>query len=430
MALTKKEREKLFIEQRTAELTAAGKPVNTAALSARFAELGATPEGRQQITAKVQLSQGSAPAPAAPADAVYGGGVDVGASTGSFIDLGPLDKALQGMQQDPTFWEFIGQTQPNEFKPGGSNGVPLKPKPGAGNGGGGAGNGGGGGESTGSTGDKDALATINAMLSKYGLGSLAGQLWNMHLNKEVNITNEDAIAYVLKDTPAWQERFAGNIGRKASGYAELSPSTYIAMEETYKRVLKVNDMPAGFYDNQEALNKLIAGDIDAKEFNDRIGYARSIVYDAPASVKAQMQELYGISEGMLVAHFIDPKQADPLLKEQERTARIGAASLERAGMQLTREQATDLAKRGYTEEQAKAGFSDVAALGELKQTLAGEESVTQNEMIGASFGYNTDAQNKLRKNQRRRVAEFEGGGSFAKSQGIGGSIKSGVGGPE
>jgi len=375
-----------------------------------------------------------------PADAAYGGGVDVGASTGSWIDLNPLDKALQGMQQDPTFWEFIGQPQPNEFKPGGSNGIPLPEKPsgsggdggsGSGDDGGDGGDGGGdGGGSTGSTGNKDALATINAVLSKYGLGSLAGQLWNMHLNKEVDITNEDAIAYVLKDTPAWQERFAGNIGRKAAGLAELSPSTYIGMEEMYKRVLKANDMPAGFYDNQEALNSLIAGDIDSQEFNDRIGYARSIVHDAPASVKAQMQELYGISEGMLVAHFIDPKQADPLLKEQERTARIGAASLERAGMQLTREQATDLAKRGYTEEQAKAGFSDVAALGELKQTLSGEESVTQNEMIGASFGYNTDAQKKLQKNQRRRVAEFEGGGSFAKSQGIGGSIKSGVGGPE
>lgn len=365
-----------------------------------------------------------------------------------FGDLTGLNESILAMQQDSSFWEFMGMPQPDEFKPGGVNApeksVPMyaggdinRPdangnftpyvapaptiKPAAT---------GGGEEPTGSTGNKDALATINAMLSKYGLGSLAGQLWNMHLNKEVNITNEDAIAYVLKDTPAWQERFAGNIGRKAAGYAELSPSTYIGMEEMYKRVLKANDMPTGFYDNQEALNKLIAGDIDSQEFNDRIGYARSIVYDAPASVKAQMQELYGISEGMLVAHFIDPKQADPLLKEQERTARIGAASLERAGMQLSKEQATDLAKRGYTEEQAKAGFSDVAALGELKQTLAGEESVTQNEMIGASFGYNTDAQKKLQKNQRRRVAEFEGGGSFAKSQGIGGSIKSGVGGPE
>jgi len=363
----------------------------------------------------------------------------------SGVDFSNIQLDVLALQQDSRFWESIGVPQPDEFKPGGVNApeesVPMyaggdinrpdangnftpyvAPTPTA--------TGGGGGESTGSTGDKDALATINAMLSKYGLGSLAGQLWNMHLNKEVNITNEDAIAYVLKDTPAWQERFAGNIGRKAAGYAELSPSTYIGMEEMYKRVLKANDMPTGFYDNQEALNSLIAGDIDAQEFNDRIGYARSIVHDAPASVKAQMQELYGISEGMLVAHFIDPKKADPLLKEQERSARIGAASLERAGMQLSKEQATDLAKRGYTEEQAKAGFSDVAALGELKQTLAGEESVTQNEMIGASFGYNTDAQKKLQKNQRRRVAEFEGGGSFAKSQGIGGSIKSGVGGPE
>ena len=57
MALSKQERQELFIQQRTAELQAAGKPVNTAALNARFAELAATPEGRQQITAKVQLAQ-------------------------------------------------------------------------------------------------------------------------------------------------------------------------------------------------------------------------------------------------------------------------------------------------------------------------------------------------------------------------------------
>jgi hypothetical protein len=285
-------------------------------------------------------------------------------------------------------------------------------------------------ESTGSTGSKDALSTINGILSRFGLGALAGQLWNMHLNKEVDITSEDAIAWVLKETPAWKERFAGNISRVAAGYEELSPSTYIGMEEMYKSVLKANGMPTGFYDNQEALNSLIAGDIDAQEFNDRIGFARSIVHDAPASVRAQMQELYGISEGMLVAHFIDPKQADPLLKEQERTARIGAASIERAGMQLTKEQATDLAKRGYTEEQAKTGFSDVASLGELTQTARGEESVTRDEIIGASFGYNTDAQKKLQKKQRRRVSEFEGGGSFASSQGVGGTVKTGVGGPE
>ena len=346
----------------------------------------------------------------------------------SGVDFSGLSESILGMQQDSSFWEFMGMTQPDEFKPGGINGKPLPkkpdpepekdpdPPPATG--------------STGSTGNKDALATINAILAKYKLEALSGQLWNMHLNKEVDITNEDAISYVLKDTPAWKERFAGNIGRVAAGYAELSPSTYIGMEEMYKRVLKTNDMPTGFYDNQEALNSLIAGDIDAKEFNDRIGYARSIVHDAPASVRAQMQELYGISEGMLVAHFIDPKQADPLLKEQERSARIGAASLERAGMQLTKDQATDLTKRGYTEEQAKAGFSDVAALGELKQTMVGEELVTKDEVIGASFGYNTDAQKKLQKNQRRRIAEFEGGGSFAKSQGVGGAIKSGVGGSE
>ena len=64
MALSKQERQQLFVQQRTAELTAAGKPVDTAALTARFNELAATPEGRKQITSKVQLAN----APTAPSE--------------------------------------------------------------------------------------------------------------------------------------------------------------------------------------------------------------------------------------------------------------------------------------------------------------------------------------------------------------------------
>ena len=278
--------------------------------------------------------------------------------------------------------------------------------------------------------EKDALATISGVLSRFGLSSLANTLWGLHLKKEVNIASEDSIAFVLKDAPEWKKRFGGNAARVAAGYEELSPSTYIGMEETYRSILKANGMPAGFYDNQEAMDKLIAGDIDAKEFNDRISYARSIVYDAPAGVKTQMQELFGISEGMLIAHFIDPKEAEPLLKEQERSARIGAASLERAGMQLTRNEATGLAQRGYTPDQASSAFSDISSLGELTQTAQGEESITREETIGASFGYDTTAQKKFKNKQRKRVSEFEGGGNFATSQGIGGSIKTSMAGAE
>jgi hypothetical protein len=278
--------------------------------------------------------------------------------------------------------------------------------------------------------EQDALATISGILDRFGLSSLANTLWDLHLHKQVNIASEDSIAFVLKDAPEWKKRFGGNAGRIAAGYEELSPSTYIGMEETYRNILKANGMPAGFYDNQAAMDKLIAGDIDAKEFNDRISYARSIVYDAPAGVKAQMQELYGISEGMLIAHFIDPKEAEPLLKEQERSARIGAASLERAGMQLTRDEASGLAKRGYTPDQAGTAFSDISSLGEMTQTAQGEELITRDETIGASFGYDTNAQKKFQKRQRKRVSEFEGGGNFATSQGIGGSIKTSMAGAE
>ena len=73
MALSKQERQQLFVQQRTAELTAAGKPVDAAALTARFNELAATPEGRQQITAKVQLAN----APQAAADLIRSRGLKI-----------------------------------------------------------------------------------------------------------------------------------------------------------------------------------------------------------------------------------------------------------------------------------------------------------------------------------------------------------------
>jgi hypothetical protein len=71
--MTREERRQLFIQQRAAELRAQGKPVDRAALSARFDELASTQEGRERITEKVQLrvaaTTPAAPTPAAPTPA-------------------------------------------------------------------------------------------------------------------------------------------------------------------------------------------------------------------------------------------------------------------------------------------------------------------------------------------------------------------------
>jgi hypothetical protein len=49
-------------------------------------------------------------------------------------------------------------------------------------------------------------------------------------------------------------------------------------------------------------------------------------------------------------------------------------------------------------------------------------------MLGATFGYDVKAQQELLKRQRQRLAEFQGGGQFARTTGAtSGTTETGVG---
>ena len=176
--------------------------------------------------------------------------------------------------------------------------------------------------------------------------------------------------------------------------------------------------------------QLISGNVDIKEFNDRLELASGLAQNAPPEVMAQLTSYYGITAGQLTAYYLDPAKMLPILKEQERAARIGAFAVESGGMSIDRTTAEDLASRNVTDVAASTGFGNIAKLGELNQGMAGEESISGQEIIGSQFGFNADGTKKLANRKARRLAEFEGGGNFAKSQGIGGAIKSGVGSAE
>lgn len=274
----------------------------------------------------------------------------------------------------------------------------------------------------------DARASIKALLAKYKLDSLFDTVWGNYTSDMVDYTDTDALAMSIRETDAYKERFAGNEARRAKGLGDLSPATYIALEDSFKQTMRSNGIPDSFYDKPSDFAQLIANDVSVGEFNDRIEYARSVVQDAPASVRNEMSRLFSVSEGQLIAYFIDPEKALPILKEQERSARIGAAALENAGMQLTVDTATDLAKRGFTEAEAQKGFGNISRLGELTQQFAGETAISQQDVIASQFGFNTEAEKEIKKRQARRVGEFKGGGSFAKSAGdVSGSVTTGVG---
>jgi hypothetical protein len=274
----------------------------------------------------------------------------------------------------------------------------------------------------------DARNTIKAVLSTYGLESLAETLWGSYTSGLVDINNEQALVFSIRDTEQYKTRFSANAARMKRGLAELSPSEYIGLEDSYRQIMQSNGMPPGFYDQNDDFSKLIEGDVSPSELQNRVQQGYAVVAQADPEVRRQMQTLYGVTEGQLAAYFIDPERTAPLLKQQAQAAQIAARGLEQGGIQLTGEFAENLAARGITEQQARAGFAEVGALGELRQTFAGETELSGEQVAGAAFGIDVAAQQELERKRRLRTGEFAGGGSFARTTGeTSGSISTAVG---
>jgi hypothetical protein len=276
---------------------------------------------------------------------------------------------------------------------------------------------------------EDARVTMANVLNTYGLGDLSDYVYNEIIVKEtVNLNNPDAIIFAIREQPAYKKRFAANATRLKNGLTELLPGEYIGLEDQFKTMIRANGLPAGFYDSEDDLRKLIEGDVSPSEFQRRIEDGYNAVVNADPEVKRQFKEFYNVTDGGLAAYFLDPKRGEPLLANQARAAQIAARGLEQGGIQLTGAFAENLATRGITEQQARAGFAEVGGLGELKQTFAGETALSSEQLAGAAFGLDVAAQQELERKRRLRTGEFAGGGSFARTTGeTSGSISTSVG---
>jgi hypothetical protein len=278
---------------------------------------------------------------------------------------------------------------------------------------------------------EDARVTMANVLATYGLGDLSDFVYTEIIAKEsVNINNPDAIIFAIREQPTYKKRFAGNAARLKAGLAELDPASYIGLENQYRETLQSNLGPEmlSVYGTQETFQQLIEGDVSNAELNERIQQGYRAVADADPGVKEQMRTLYGVTEGQLVGYFLDPTKAAPLLTRRAQAANIAARGLEQGGIQLSGAFAEDLARRGISEQQARAGFAEVGGLGELRQTFAGETALSSEQLAGAQFGIDVAAQQELERRKRLRTGEFAGGGSFARTTGeTSGSISTSVG---
>jgi hypothetical protein len=279
--------------------------------------------------------------------------------------------------------------------------------------------------------EQGATAILRSGLARYGLESLYDVVWSKYTKNEIPLDDPDSFVYAIKNEPKYKERFAANEVRKAKGLPELSPATYLSLEEEYKQILSSNSLPADFYNDRADFEKLIGNDVSVFELNNRLKDAYRLVKDAPTDVTEKLRTMYNLSEGDIVAYFIDPERARPSLvasdyKRQAQAAMVAANAQRLGGLNVSVGFAENVAAQGKTQAEQEKAFTTIADMNELRRTQGIERGLTADQLAGAALGTDMEARKILEDRKKNRIAGFSGDTNFTQTQ-SGGAIKSGIG---
>jgi hypothetical protein len=217
-----------------------------------------------------------------------------------------------------------------------------------------------------STGRNSAYDLLLAQFRLYGLEALITPLKDLITDD----TSEGELTIMLRETPAYQKRFAANKTRVAAGLSAINEAEYLGMEDKYQSIMRNYGLPASYYakgdlGRQEGFEKLIGFDVSATELEDRIMTAQQRVINAAPEVTTALKQFYpDITNGDILAYTLDPSKGLTDIKRKVTAAEIGGAALgvkTTAGETLTTgmARAEELARYGVTAETARAGYGAI-----------------------------------------------------------------------
>ena len=261
---------------------------------------------------------------------------------------------------------------------------------------------------------RSAYALLLSEFSRYGLEALVSPLQD--LIKQGLSGPEFQIA--LRNTDAYQKRFAGNTERIKKGLTALSPGEYLALEDQYQNIMRNYGLPASYYakdslGTQQGFNRLIANDVSAVELEERVLTAQKRVLDAAPEVKTALKQFYpDITNGDILAYTLDPEKGLEDIKKKVTAAEIGGAALV-SGLTTSLTDAEYLRRYGVTKEKAQEGYKAIGAGLERGSQLANiyqQQPYTQTLAEEEVFNLpgQTDAQRKRKKIIGLEQAEFAG----------------------
>jgi hypothetical protein len=244
--------------------------------------------------------------------------------------------------------------------------------------------------------------------NRYGLGTLLDDVKNLI----VTGADEASLTLALRQTKAYQNRFAANADRIKNGLRALSEAEYVTLEDQYQNVMRNYGLPATYYTKdatgkQAGFEKFIAGDVSATELEDRIAIAQKRVLDAPPQVKDALKQFYpDIKDADILAYTLDPTRGLADIQKKVLAAEIGGAAMGQ-GLGTTVSRAEELARFGVTAEAARQGYqavADIAPRGSQLAAIYGQDAYGQAEVEQEVFGLAGSAEAGQR---RKKLSELE-----------------------
>ena len=247
-----------------------------------------------------------------------------------------------------------------------------------------------------------AYDLLYAEFDKLGLGSLVSDVKQTIINSQS--ASERLIA--LRNSKAYQTRFAANAKRTANGFKAIDEATYLGLEDKYQQIAQNYGLPSKYYSRgqlgvQQYFEDAIAKNIDPITFEERIVQGQKVL-NANRSVLDAAKKFYpDLNDSDFLDYVLNPENALSDIKRKVSAAEIGGAQMA-AGLQATRMGAEDLIKAGVTGQQYQSRASAIAE-GALRggqlASIYGQDPYTQQsaEQVALNLPGSTEAMKEAKK---------------------------------
>ena len=273
----------------------------------------------------------------------------------------------------------------------------------------------------------NAYALLEELFTMYGLEELIPVIQG-YMASGVGAAQAKIL---LKTNEVYKTRFKGNELRVAQGLNAISEAEYLALENDYSETLRAYGV-SDFFGPMDAngrkartakMAEVIGFDLSANQFNERISTAVTRVKNADAGTKNAFASLYGVTDSDLVAYFLNPEKTMSILQRQFNVSQT-AGALTRAGFGTTMaEELTSSVLGGRPETvldygELESAAQTAATARPLSMEVLGSEggAVAEQDLLRGVVAEDVQSQRRIQREQQRRLAEYQAGGSMIESQ--------------